>query len=597
MLGMNCSFVYPENSTSIGTGKITVVHLQKLEKSSENYNSYISSIYSRDNDSTWRKIKGYTYIFSSVKQINTGAIFATLNSPKRIKPLDNPGSFDFATYAKQKQIYHTLYINNNEDCVVLAYRKNRLLYFLDKTRNWILQTIKTNIRDPTEAGLTEALLIGYKEDLDNTLKEAYTATGVSHIIAVSGMHLGLIFYVLTTLIGLFVSRKTSRLIGLSFILPLLWAFALVTGASPSVLRSVVVFTIMLMGNAMLKRAGSINALLASAYFLLTAQPSMINDIGFQLSYAAVLSIIIFEPLVSKWLYIKNKILAYMWSMIAITIAAQILTTPVVLYHFKQFPILFLITNLIAVPLSSLVLLLTIALCLFSLINLPTSLLAETIHICLTGMNTYISKIADIPFNSIYISITIYTLILSYVFIITITISFTTNKSRSPVPLLIIILLLGLSHHTYRYQLLSIRQIIILHLKNETFIVHQHGKTAMLYCSKRFAANTIKSSHQINQINLHLGIASYQIVVFENQPSLIRVNELSSKKTMKVLHGMDESLEQLKQLRIENPANYILIADGSNKLWKIRQWEKQAHELHLRLYSTQENGAYFLPCKH
>lgn len=594
---MNCSIGYPENSTSNNTRKISVVHLQKLDKSNGNYNRYISSIYAKNNDSTWSKINSYTYISSNVTRLNKGTIFATLNSPKWIKPLYNPGSFDFAKYAKQKQIYQTLYINNNEDFVVLSFRKNRLLCLIDKIRNWILHTIKTNISDPAEAGLTEALLIGYKEDLDDALQDAYTASGISHIIAVSGMHMGLIFYVLTTFIGIFVSKKTSRLTGLALILPLLWAFTLVTGASPSVLRSVVVFTIMLLGNAMLKKSGSINALLASAYFLLVVQPSMLKDIGFQLSYSAVLSIIIFEPLVSKWIYVKNKMLAYVWSMIAITIAAQILTTPIVLYHFKQFPVLFLITNLIAVPLSSLVLLLTIVLCLFSLLNFPTTLLSAIIHICLTGMNTYISKIADIPFNSLPISITIGTLVLSYTLIIALTLSFTTSKSRLHTPLLIIILLLGLSHHLYRYQHLSVRQIMILHFKNETIIVHQHGGKAILHCSNRFIEDAINSRRQINQIKLNLGIAFCQIVVFENQPSLIQINELSSKKTVSVLHGMDESLEQLEQLRIDSQTNYILIADGSNKLWKIRQWEKQAHELHLRLHSTQEKGAYILPCKH
>jgi competence protein ComEC len=596
-LGLNCSIGYPDNAAVFNKGSITMVHLQKLDKSNENQNRYVSIIYSKINDSLWRKSRCFLYIASSIQELKTGAIFVTLNPPKWIKPVFNPGSFDFSAYAKQRQIYHTLYINNQRDYIVLTYRKDRLLDFLDKTRRWIIHTIKAKISIPSEAGLTEALLIGFKEDLDYTLQEQYTATGVSHIIAVSGMHLGLIFYVLTMLISHVVSRKNARLVGLSIILPLLWTFALITGASPSVLRSVVVFTILLLGNAMLKKSGSINALLTSAFFLLVFQPNLITDIGFQLSYAAVLSIIIFEPMVSRWLYLKNKSLAYLWSMIAITIAAQILTTPIVLYHFKQFPVFFLITNLIAVPLSSLVLLLAIGLCLFSLIHLPTTLLAQIIHICLSGMNTYIGKIAAIPFNSIPISITLSTVIFSYVLILVIPITFRVGKSKSILPLLFTLLLLGLSHHSHRYQLLSKRQIFILHFSNETFIIHQHGKSGRLYCSERFSRDTTKFRRFLYQLNKQLDIQYYHLTGFKQQPALLRIKEPSSKKTIVIMYALDKLVHHLKQLGADSSNYSILIADGSNKLWKIRQWEKQAHELHLRLHSTQEMGALILPCKH
>jgi competence protein ComEC len=597
LLGLNCSIGLPDKSELPGKGTLLLVHLQELDKSGENHNSYKSTIYEITKDSSWQKSKCYTYIASSIGQLPTGAVLVTLKHPNLIKPFNNPGSFDFEAYAKRNQIYQTLYINNNNEFEILTYKNDRLSHFLQATRKWIVHTIKAKISDPSEAGLTQALLIGYKDELDKTLQEQYTATGVSHIIAVSGMHLGLIFYVLTLLISLFLSRKMARLIGFSFILPLLWVFAFITGASASVLRSVVVFTILLLGNALQKRSGSINALLASAFFLLTLQPNMITDIGFQLSYAAVLSIIIFEPIVSTWLYVKNKIVAYLWSMIAITIAAQLLTTPIVLFHFKQFPVFFLLTNLIAVPLSSLVLLLAIGVCLLSLINLPTTLPAECIHLCLSGMNSYIGKIASIPFNNISVPISISTVILSYVLIAVLTITYSSKKPSTIIPIVFILLLLGFSHHSYRYTQLSKRQIMVLHLKNETLIVHQHGKTAQLYCSNRLTTDTTKLNRQITQLKQQLGIQYCQLLSFENQPALININQHSSQKAIWVMSALDKPLQQLRQLGRDNLLNSILIADGSNKLWKIRQWEKQAHELHLRLYSTQEKGAFILPCKH
>jgi competence protein ComEC len=220
----------------------------------------------------------------------------TSRSPEQIQSIQNPGGYDFSAFAKNAGIMHSIFLNNVEEIVKLAHHQDVVRLFLNNTRRWIINTIQTHIKDPVESGLTEALLIGYKEDLNPRLQEQYTKTGVSHIIAVSGMHLGLIFYVLHTILSLVVSRNISRYISFSIILPLLWIFTFVTGASASVMRSVLVFTLLLLGNLFRKRTGSINMLLASAFFLLVIHPSIINDIGFQLSYAAVLSILIYEPI-------------------------------------------------------------------------------------------------------------------------------------------------------------------------------------------------------------------------------------------------------------------------------------------------------------
>lgn len=596
-LGLNCAVGVSTNEVTYQAGSFFIVHLKKLDKPGENYNRFISTIYYNKNDSTSEHLNCYTYVSSSSKDIYTGSVLITLKKPQRIKSLYNPGSFDFAKYASQNKINHTLYLSDELDFIILTYTKERITSILNSVRKWMINTIKSSIKDPSEAGLTEALLIGYKEDLDQTLQEQYSITGVSHIIAVSGMHMGLLFYVLSTLVGIVVKRKNAKLIGLGLILPLLWTFALISGASASVLRSAVVFTIMLLGNTMLKKAGSINALLASAFFLLAFQPNIIFDIGFQLSYTAVLSILIFEPIVCSCLYIKNKILAYLWDMIAITIAAQLLTTPILLYHFKQFPVFFLITNLIAVPLSSLVLLLSIALCILNLIHLPISLPATTIHLCLAGMNNYIGKIATIPYNTIQTSISLLTLIVSYVFLTTATLTFRAKKNRSFFPFLIVSLLMGLSHYLDWHKLRTKREVIVTHFKDETLIIHQHGMSAHLYFSGRHLIDSVSVKRQINQLIKELGIYNWKFMILVDSPSLIRLNKVHSKPSILVMHALDNSVEELLEIPAENLTNSILIANGTNKLWKIRQWEKQAHELHLRLYSTQEKGAYILPCKH
>ncbi|MBP7931410.1 MAG: ComEC/Rec2 family competence protein, partial [Chitinophagaceae bacterium] len=494
-------------------------------------------------------------------------------------------------------IKHTIFINNVDDVVKLCHHQDNVRLILNNTRKWIINTIQTHINDPVESGLTEALLIGYKEDLDPRLQEQYTKTGVSHIIAVSGMHLGLIFYVLHIILSLVVSRNISRYMSFSIILPLLWIFAFVTGASASVMRSVLVFTLLLLGNLFRKRTGSINVLLASAFFLLVIHPGIINDIGFQLSYAAVLSILIYEPIISKWVFTKNKSLTYLWNMVSITLAAQILTTPIVLFHFKQFPLLFLITNMVAVPLSSMVLLLAIALCGASFLLLPTAGIASIIHSCLVLMNTYIEKIASIHFNTIQISTSLSVSICLYALIIALTVAFLNRSSTSILTVLLSINALFTIYAIEQSQLSKTKQLLYLNFKGESCIIHQHGKNALVLASPGFLNNRQQLNKQLKSFRNVLGIKHWQLQPLQNQPALIEYSTHGKSNRFIHMSNLSQTISNIMQLPVALTDSVLLLADGSNKLWKIRQWEKQAQELHLRLHSIPEKGAYIIPCQH
>jgi competence protein ComEC len=351
-----------------------------------------------------------------------------------------------------------------------------------------------------------------------------------------------------------------------------------------------------LGNLFRKRTGSINVLLASAFFLLVIHPGIINDIGFQLSYAAVLSILIYEPFISKWVYTNNKALTYLWNMVSITLAAQILTTPIVLFHFKQFPLLFLITNMVAVPLSSIVLLLAIALCATSFLLLPTASFAIAIHFCLTLMNSYIEKIASIDFNTIQISTSLSISICLYVLIITLTVAFLNRSSTSILAVLLSINALFTFDAIEQYQLSKTKQLLYLNLKGETCIIHQHGKNAVVLASSGFLNNRQQLNKQLKSFRNVLGVEHWQLQPLQNQPALIEYTTQGKNNRFINMSHLTQTISNLKQLPVALTDSVLLLADGSNKLWKIRQWEKQAQELHLRLHSIPEKGAYIIPCQ-
>jgi competence protein ComEC len=220
------------------------------------------------------------------------------------------------------------------------------------------------------------LLIGYKDDLDKTLVQSYSNTGVVHVIAISGLHLGLIYWLLLKLFWPLQKRRDLKWLRPILIIAGLWLFSLLAGMQPSVIRSAVMFTCIVLGETWTRKSSIYNTLAFSAFLLLFINPYWLWDVGFQLSYIAVLSIVIFMQPIYNWFYIKNKALDFIWKLNAVTLAAQILTVPVSIYHFHQFPLSFMFTNFVAVPLSSLILLGEIVLCVVSFIPIVAFLLVK-----------------------------------------------------------------------------------------------------------------------------------------------------------------------------------------------------------------------------
>jgi len=169
------------------------------------------------------------------------------------------------------------------------------------------------------------------------------------------MHLGLIYVMLIWIFSRIPYLKRSSILRIIFVLSCLWLFALLTGGSASILRSAVMFSCIIIGENFSRRASIYNSLAASAFILLCYNPFYLWDVGFQLSYLAILGIVILQKPIYNLFFIKNKSLNKLWKLTAISLAAQTFTFPICLYYFHQFPTIFLFTNLITVPLSTVIL--------------------------------------------------------------------------------------------------------------------------------------------------------------------------------------------------------------------------------------------------
>lgn len=276
----------------------------------------------------------------------------------QVKPLQsprNPGEFDYSQHMAIRQVYHMAWlypgqwkntgINQGKPIwkAILAYRSK-----LEKEIEFLIRT-------PEEQGIAKAILLGEDKELDAQTRAAYTGTGTLHVLSVSGMHVGILFIALRFLLSFFLGARLGRVVRMAILLGFLWGYALLTGLSPSVARSAAMLSLVLVGLEYKGATNIYNIIAASAFVLLLTDPYLIAHVSFQLSYTAILGIIWLQPMIARHWEPKGWVLKQGWEIIAASIAAQVTTLPIALLYFNQFPSYFLLSNLVIIPISSMVL--------------------------------------------------------------------------------------------------------------------------------------------------------------------------------------------------------------------------------------------------
>ena len=198
---------------------------------------------------------------------------------------------------------------------------------------------------------------GYVIEMDKETRQAFAATGCAHILSVSGLHFAILYGALNIIFSFLGNKKRGRIIRQVIILPFLWTFAFFTGMPPAVTRSVIMITIWGLGNTFFVQALTINTLGSAAFFMLLYNPLNLYDIGFQLSFCAVFAILLINPYLISLYESRNPALKYLWDLSCTSTSAQIGTAPLSIYYFHQFPLLYLISNIFAIPVTGILMLL------------------------------------------------------------------------------------------------------------------------------------------------------------------------------------------------------------------------------------------------
>ena len=274
--------------------------------------------------------------------------------------------------------------------------QSKALYF----RRHLLQTLRQIIPDKRQLSVASGIFFGDKSIMDDDLKTAFSITGGAHVLAVGGLHAGILYGVLLFPFGFFGNTKRNKCLRQLFILPLMWTFAFITGLSPSVVRTTIMLSFYGLAEITGKKSFSLNIVGASAFFMLLHNPMYLFDIGFQFSFSAVIAIISINPLLQKFYYTDNYILRYIWSLITVSIAAQTGTMPLTIYYFNQFPVVFLLTNLFIIPLVGILLTLLLIYLIFSYIAVLPGFMLFPLHSLLQLFISGVELFTKIPYVSI-----------------------------------------------------------------------------------------------------------------------------------------------------------------------------------------------------
>ncbi len=340
-----------------------------------------------------------------------------------LKPISkslNPYQFDYSKYMEGQNVFHQVKLKDN---YILLGQNHNPDYHLENLRNLLIDSFGIHEYDPVTLNVIKALLLGQRQDMDAETIANYSNTGVIHILAISGLHIAVLFYILTILLKpLNRFNRKGKLLQLLLVLAFLWLFAFISGLSASVVRSVVMFSFVSIGLFFNRNANIYNSIAVSMLFLLLVKPMFLFDVGFQLSYAAVFAIVWLQPLYKKIKVSRYKLINYIADTALISLVAQIGVLPLSLYYFNQFPLLFLLANVVVVPLSTLILIVGIIVLALNFIWADAAvLIGKVLGMLIKGMNMFIAWIAsfdklvikDIPFT-MALNVILYTVIIFFV---------------------------------------------------------------------------------------------------------------------------------------------------------------------------------------
>ncbi|GMN09951.1 ComEC/Rec2 family competence protein [Croceitalea sp. MTPC9] len=506
----------------------------------------------------------------------------------------NPHQFDYQDFLKKKRIYHQLNISDKQ--YVLAENPSRTFFgYAANFRASLIKKLKKQHFGKEELAIIQALLLGQRNDISEETYNNYKNAGAVHILAVSGLHIGILLLLLQfTLkpIELLPKGKTVKLI---LIVGSLWAFAFIAGLSASIVRAVTMFTFLAYAMHLNRPTNTFNTIALSMFFILLIEPLFLFQVGFQMSYAAVIAIVWIYPKLQRFWYPNNIVLQKGWQLFSVSIAAQLGVLPVSLFYFHQFPALFFISNLVVIPFLGIILGLGILVLLLTSLNLLPEVLVLFYDFLIKKMNSVIEFVAqqesfvfrNIPFDKIQ-------LILGYFIIL----GMITTLSKPNFKRLALLLIGVIAFQSWvvfnQSKTISKEHLILAQETANTLLLKQEATHLEVYGTpSKFSQRILqdyKTGEHIDSISIsplqnNYSITSQKLYVMDSLgvfPQQTQLDYLVLTQSPKI------NLERL----LDSVPTKKVIADGSNYKSYIARWKATCIKRKLPFHYTGEKGAYY-----
>ena len=533
---------------------------------------------------------------STAKNINVNARILTTAVLQNVKPPLNPYQFNYKNYLENLGIYHQIFL---KDQVVLAIPQSpkSIMDYAQAIREMFNKRFQKLAFKPTEHALINALLLGQRQDITTDVYEDYAKAGAIHILAISGLHIGILLLILQFIMKPLLYFRHGKFVRLLMILCLLWSFAIIAGLSPSVVRAVTMFSLFAIVRGLKRTSNSLNTLAVSAFILLLFRPGFCFDVGFRLSYAAVASIITVKPVLDKWWRIKHRIGNWFLDLFKVSIAAQIGVLPLSLYYFHQFPGLFFVTNMVVVPCLILILGLGILMLVLIGIHQPPDLLIQILSWFVQIMNRFVEWVASkeaFLFDQISFDLT--ALILSYLILFFLSIFYYKRTFKN-------LMVLGGSILVFQ---VVVQQLPALTSKNAFVIFHKSRYSVFGLQSNQH----LEIHHDLDSINRLRMLNDYTIgaaIKTQSTNSIQRLYKVDDKLllvvdslgiyTIKSVKPQWVVLRQSPKINlnrlIDSLSPELIIWDGSNYKSYQKRWKLTCEAKKIRYHQTSEKGAFLV----
>ncbi len=515
----------------------------------------------------------------------------------------NPEEFDYEEYLHKKGISTSIYISPGKWQLLFSRQKFSLFNKSKEIQLKLMSVYRKYGIEDEEFTVLSALTLGNKDYIDEELRNSYSVTGAAHILAVSGMHVGVICFVFKFILGFVFKGNRLLLLKMVILILALWSYALITGLSPSVVRATVMFSFVSIGMYLNRQSLIYNTIFASAFLMLLYNPFYLFDIGFQLSYTAVLFIVFFHPHIYPLFRFKNWLADKAWNLFAVSVAAQLGTFPLTIYYFHQFPNYFWLSGFLVVPLSALIIYLAMALFALSWFPFLGNALAFVLNWMLKIMNSSIRLIEKFPFAQISeISFEPYDLFFTYTILLLLACYFTFKHYRYAVFFTGCLLIYFLTDTTDYYLKINRKAFVVYNIPGVPAVNKmENGKNQLYYqgdfqniwkkAGNFWIKNRVPSPEQITNPYISIGNKK-AFVLTDDSYKKYQTNSPLSVDFLVLSNNISYTISELHKLfRFKT-----LIIDSSNSNYQLKKWKEQCREMDIACHVVREQGAYLAECE-